>query len=84
MSNSDVEDASDPHLCMDSDQGGNDHDVDVNYFFNLLGLKFYIKSHVRLYKIPSLILMIVFFLTSIHFIRYKVTVMVLICFVFPS
>ena len=27
---------------------------------------------------------LVFFLTSISFIRYKVTVMVLICFVFPS
>ena len=36
----------------------------------------YIKSHVRLYKI---LCSLVFFLTSIRFIRYKVTVTVLIC-----
>ena len=47
----------------------------------LIRMKFYIKSHVRLYKI---LCSLVFFLTSISFIRYKVTVKVLICFVFPS
>ena len=36
---------------------------------------FYIKSYVHA---------LVFFLTLISFIRYKVTVMVLICFLFPS
>ena len=53
----------------------------------LIRMKFYINpmfiyiSYISyLYKI----LMIVFFLTSISFIKYKVTVMVLICFVFPS
>ena len=44
-------------------------------------MKFNIKSHVRLYKI---LCSLVFFLTSISFIRYKVTVMVLVSFVFPS
>ena len=47
----------------------------------LIRMKFYIKFHVRLYKI---LCSLVFFLTSIRFIRYTVTVMVLICFVFPS
>ena len=47
----------------------------------LIRMKFYIKSYVRLYKI---LCSLVFFLTSIGFIRYKVTVMVLICLVFPS
>ena len=39
----------------------------------IIRMKFYIKSHVRLYKI---ICSLIFFLTSISFIRYKVTVMV--------
>ena len=47
----------------------------------VFAFSFYIKSHVRLYKI---LCSLVFFLTSISFIRYKVTVMVLISFVFPS
>ena len=42
----------------------------------LIRMKFYIKSHVRLYNIQC---SLVFFLTSIRFIRYKVAVMVLIC-----
>ena len=72
----------------------------------LIRMKFYIKSHVRLYILcsfvypykhpmfiypmfiyPVFIILCssVFFLTSLCFIRYKVTVMVLICrFVFPS
>ena len=48
----------------------------------LIRMKFCIKSHVRLYKI--LCSLVVFFLTSISFIRHKVTVLVLIFFVFPS
>ena len=55
--------------------------VVIGCFRFLIQLKFYIKSHVRLYKIPY---SLVVFLTSISFIRYKVTVMVLIFFVFPS
>ena len=47
----------------------------------LIRMKFYIKSHVRLYKI---LCSVAFFLISISFIRCKVTIMVLICFVFPS
>ena len=44
-------------------------------------MKFYIKSRVRLYQI---VCSLVLFMTSVSFIRYKVTVMVLICFVFHS
>ena len=38
ISDSDVEDASDPHLWKDDDQEGDDQDVDV-LFFNLLSYR---------------------------------------------
>ena len=58
----------------------NDHIGCFRFLIQLLiRMKFYIKFYVRLYKI---LCSLVFFLTSISFIRYKVTVMVLICFVF--